>query len=412
MQSLDLLCMGQEDWDDVWRRNQHLLAGLARAGRTRRILFVEPPCDLSHALRSGKLFSAFSGQRNKLRQALGGARPEREITGLWLLTPFKLLPNSVPLLHRVNQWWERLQVGAALRALGMRRPVLWTQNPEAAHWLAFPDRSLSIYDATDDWSAMHGPARWVELVRRGQEQLARNSDLVLACSPYLNEKWARVNAKTHLLPNGVNVAHFERAGRLPLPPDVAALPRPVLGYIGTLHDERIDVDLVTGVAGARPDWQFLFIGPNLLSGASLARLKPLANVHLIGPRPYRDLPAYMGAFDVCILPHRVTLFTESLDPIKLYEYLASGLPIVSTSVGSVRDFVGDVSLAGDPGQFVAQVEAALTKDDEVARRRRRDLAQGSSWNCRVAALQRILQGSLAGDGVMIADRTTVGASHQ
>ena len=108
----------------------------------------------------------------------------------------------------------------------------------------------------------------------------------------------------------------------------------------------------------------------------------------------------------------MTPFTESLDAIKLYECLAGGRPIVSTSVGSVRDCAREVSLAGDPGQFVAQVQAALTKDDEAARRRRRDLAQASSWDCRVAALQRILQDEMATAEAMVAERRAAGVRHQ
>ncbi len=379
----DILCIGQEDWDDIWRRNQFLLTGLAHAGAARRVLFVERPCDVTHGLRTRGLFHTGSRTRAKAALALKGARPCDDAPGLWLLTPFKLLPQSVPLLRRANEWLERAQVRRVLRQLHMRPDVLWTQNPEAAHWLATPDIGSAVYDATDDWSAMSGPRGWVDVVRRGQEQLASRADTVLACSQVLFDKWSRLNKRTYLVPNGVDVAHYANVGHLPLPTAVADLPRPVLGYTGTLHDERVDVDLVCRVAAARPSWQLVFIGPNLLGAASHRRLAALPNVRLLGPRSYGDLPASMGVFDVCIIPHRVTPFTESLNPIKIYEYLATGLPIVSTPVATVRELPDVVYLAHDATEFVASAEVALAERDDGRRARRRTLAKENSWQQRV-----------------------------
>lgn len=391
----DLLCIGQEDWDEIWRRNQFLLAGLAHAGETRRILFVERPCDVTHGLRTRGLLRSGSEQQAKLARALEGPRRGADAPGLWLLTPFKLLPNSLPASRRVNEWLERTQVSRALHKLGMRQDVLWTQNPGAAHWLAHSGAALTVYDATDDWSAMDGPAGWVEVVRRGQEALAYRADVVLACSQALFDKWSRLNAHTHLVPNGVDVAHFARVGQAPLPADVAHITGPVLGYTGTLHDERVDVELIYRVASERPDWRLVFVGPDYLSAPSRTRLAALPNVHLLGPRSYEELPAYMGLFDVCIIPHRVTPFTESLNPIKIYEYLATGLPIVSTPVATVRDLPDVVYLARDAAQFVARAADALAERDEDRRAKRRRLAEQNSWQRRVDAVILALNGRFA-----------------
>ncbi|GAC1429133.1 MAG: hypothetical protein NVSMB65_02460 [Chloroflexota bacterium] len=387
----DLVCIGQEDWDEIWRRNQFLVAGLARVGATHRTLFVEQPCDVTYALRTGALFAAGSAQRRKLALALKGPRACADAPGLWLLTPVKLLPNSMPLPRDANQRLERLQVRRAMGMLRMRRPLFWTQNPEAAHWVARLDAALTIYDATDDWSLLDGPRGWLEVVRGGQEQLARGTDVVLACSAALCAKWRVLNANTHLIPNGVDGARFGHVGHLSLPPEVARLSRPVLGYTGTLHDERVDVDLICRVAAARPDWQLVFIGPDMLTPASRARLGSCPNIRLLGPRPYHALPAYMSAFCVCLLPHRVTPFTESLNPIKIYEYLATGLPTVSTPVATARDFGDVIYLADTPEAFIAQVECALAEADGLLRQRRRARARASSREERVAALCQILR---------------------
>ncbi len=403
--SRDLLCIGQKDWDEVWNVNQFLLAGLAQGGVTRRTLYVEPACDVTYGLRAREFFRARSRQRMRLQAALRGARPSSHAPGLWLFTPFKLLPNSIPALRTVNEWLERAQVKAAARGLRMKRPLFWTQNPESAHWLTHVDAALTIYHATDDWSLMVSPRRWVDVVRRGQEELARRAQLVFTSSPTLQAKWSAVNPDTHPLPNGVDVAHFARVGHAPPPEDIARLPHPILGYTGTVQEERVDVELVYRVAAARPDWTLVFVGPNYLKSAALDRLSGLPNVRLLGPRPYGGLPAYMSAFDVCIIPHCVTPFTESLDPIKIYEYLATGLPIVSTPVARVRDFADAVYLARDAVGFIRQVEAALGEDSSpeqsgLLKKRRRALAEDNSWADRVTTTRRLIADRLAsiGDG--------------
>ena len=136
----------------------------------------------------------------------------------------------------------------------------------------------------------------------------------------------------YLIPNGVDAQHYRTV--LDTPPDPAAQQwlRPVLGYTGSIHPDRVDVDLVEAISGRLEQGTILLVGPNMLPAADQERLRHCGNVVLTGPTPYSDLPKAMRAFDVCITPHRVTPFTESLNPIKLWEYLAAGKPIVSTPV--------------------------------------------------------------------------------
>lgn len=384
-----IVCIGQEDWDQIWRRNQFLLAGLAREGLSGRILFVERACDLTHALRSGEVIRRDSVQRRKMREALRGPWRSDDAPDLWLLTPWKLFPASVAPLRRMQEALDRIQVRRALARLGMRRAWLWTQNPEAAHFVdTFRDRT--IYDATDDWSQLAGPKAWRRRVAAGQERLAREARAVLACSPHLYRKWSAVNPRTRLVLNGVDIEHFRRTLLAGAPSDVAVLARPILGYTGTVHEERIDVDLVCEVAAARPHWQLVFVGPIMLASEARSRVQRLRNVHLLGPRPYTDLPRIMGAFDVCILPHRVTAFTESLNPIKLYEYLATGLPIVATPVATVRDMPALIYLARTAGEFVVQAEAALAERNPERRRERAYRAEQNAWTLRVRDVARAM----------------------
>ncbi len=158
----------------------------------------------------------------------------------------------------------------------------------------------------------------------------------------------------------------------PLPPAAADWPRPVLGYTGTIHPDRVDVASGRCAGAAHlPQGTVALVGPNFLTGEDQAAAGRCANVVLTGPVPYAELPEYMRAFDVCITPHRVTPFTESLNPIKLWEYLAAGKPIVATDVAGFRDYPQFVRIAPDADGFAAgRVGKALGESRAAAEARR------------------------------------------
>lgn len=255
-----------------------------------------------------------------------------------------------------------------------------------------------VYDVTDDWSAAGGAAAWLERVRRDDAAMSEAADAVVVCSAALAEaREATCAGKLHVVPNGVDLGHFQEVDTVGVHPEVAAIPGPRLGYSGTAHPDRLDVGLVEAVAKARPGWSWLFVGPSHLRAADRARLD-LPNVHFLGPRAYAELPGFLAGVDVCLTPHRVTNFTESLNPIKLWEYLAVGRPIVSTAVAGFRAFGGGggepgglVRLAGDAAAWVSAVEAALAEGPEkTAARRARVATEG--WSARVDRLEAILRG--------------------
>jgi glycosyltransferase involved in cell wall biosynthesis len=183
-----------------------------------------------------------------------------------------------------------------------------------------------------------------------------------------------------LIPNGVDVEHFRRPRARP-----KDLPRsPVAVYVGSLHDSRVDVELVVDVARALPTVNLVFVGPNSLSAASQAALEGLSNVFLVGPRRYDDVPAYLQHADVVIVPHRISPFTESLDPIKAYECLAVGTPTVATRVAGFRDHDGQLHIV-DREAFAARVATLLSAKAPVTRPN-----DPPSWEERALEFERAL----------------------
>ena len=337
MRSAELVVCSLEPWDDVWRRNQLLVDGLLRRNPGLRVLFVEPPTDLVGCVRN----RAFP-QGPVLRRIGDTGR-------LWGLRPVKALPRSAgPWADRLLGWEARV----AARRLHFARPLLWVNDLSYA-WLARSSRWPSVYDITDDWLLEPGLADHEQARRRHlDDDLLRTVSEVVVCSPALARSRSAARP-VNLIPNGVDLAHFTTARQRPadLPPAPVAL------YVGTLHDERVDVDLVAALASGLPGLNVVLVGPDALTPESHARLAAIG-VKLLGPRPYADVPAYLQHADVVIVPHKVTPFTESLDPIKAYECLAVGRPVVATEVAGFRE-LGEPVRAVPPDRFVAEVAGRI-----------------------------------------------------
>ena len=375
-----------ENWDDVWRRNQFLCAGLARRFPGIKILFVGLPRNVTNDLRHGRM------------PPLGAAESAVPgLPGITLTRPLKLLPDTLGWGRRLNEALFRAGVARAARRLGMRSPTLWLNPHSAVHMAGKMGESAVIYDITDDWTTLtQSPA----LAKRtiGQDAaLCRRADAVIVCSERLYEMKRGLAKHLHLIPNGVDAGHYtavlDGTGPLPFPADGWA--NPVLGYTGTVHPDRVDVSLVESLARRFPAGTIALVGPNLLAGEDRQRLAACGNVALTGPVPYAHIPDTMRAFDVCITPHRMTAFTESLNPIKLWEYLAAGKPIVATDVAGFRDYPQFVHLASDADSFGRAVEDALSEQDSTAGEGRRAEARRHSWEARLDQVAELLAGKPA-----------------
>jgi teichuronic acid biosynthesis glycosyltransferase TuaH len=360
----DLVVCSLEPWDDVWRRNQFLVDGLLRRDPELRVLFVEPPSDLVHGVLHGRLPT--------------DPRLRRVRDRLWALQPLKPLPR------RAGPWADRAlvaQVRRATRHLGFAQPTLWVNDSTYAP-LAQETGWPTLYDVTDDWLLTQASPR--EHARRQllEEEMLRIAGEVVVCSPALVESRGR-SRRVSLVPNGVDVEHF----RLPRPRPADLPPAPTAVYVGTLHDERLDVPLVEELARSSR-FTVVLVGPDALSVAS-NRLLRLAGARLLGPRAYADVPAYLQHADVVIVPHLVSPFTESLDPIKAYECLAAGRPTIATPVAGFRGLEGTISIA-PRAAFLVAVERALAEGCEAW-----PVPDGIDWEARVAAFEALLPRSAA-----------------
>jgi glycosyltransferase involved in cell wall biosynthesis len=258
---------------------------------------------------------------------------------------------------------------------------------------------------TDDWISFDQPLALRERTRAQDAALCQRADATIVCSQRLYEmKLPLAGAgRVHLIPNGVDATHYERVldSMDPLPAMSAKWSRPVFGYTGTVHADRVDVDLVEQLARKLQAGSIVLVGPNHLSEAQNDRLSSTGRVFITGPVRYREVPEVMRAFDVCIVPHRITAFTESLNPIKLWEYLAAGKPIVSTNIAGFRDYPQFVVLADDAAEFHAGMHEALAEPIDRQGQRRAE-AKRHSWGVRVNAIEAIIDSVVGNEGDAVA----------
>ncbi|PJI94105.1 glycosyltransferase [Luteimicrobium subarcticum] len=341
-----LVVTSLEAWDDVWRRNQHLVARLLRHDPELTVLFVEPAVDATHEMRRERRIRRGAGLRNgPMLKGVAGSR-------LWLYQPTKLLPR------RVDPGYDARRARAILRAaeaVGARRPVIWINDPSTA---ALLDAGLpTLYDITDDWTAASRSKNELTKTIAYEETLLERAAEVVVCSPHLASLKGRTRA-VHLVTNGVDLAAYE--ADQPRPRDLP--PGPVALYVGTLHEDRLDVELVCRTARQiGGSGSLVLLGPDALEESSRSALVD-AGVVLLGRRPHLAVPAYLQQADVLVVPHVVDAFTESLDPIKLYEYLAAGRHVVATPVAGFRDLDPDRATIADRARFADAVLAALEQD--------------------------------------------------
>jgi glycosyltransferase involved in cell wall biosynthesis len=249
-----------------------------------------------------------------------------------------------------------------------------------------------LYYVDDD----HGAKKGIDEAsfRAAEERFARRADVVLASAPELAERMRTHNANVHEAFNVADTAAFATAlDDGPVDAAVAALPGPRIVFVGAIIASKIDIPLVRAVSSRRPGWSFAFVGP-IGPGdptTNVEGLKGLPNVHLLGHRPYERLPEVLRAGAVAIMPYHVDGEMRSVFPMKTYEYLAAGLPVVSTALPALAD-VDEVTKvpAGDAEAFVAAIEAALAADSPAARRERSAGVQGHSWASRLGLLGDVL----------------------
>jgi glycosyltransferase involved in cell wall biosynthesis len=372
----DVLFFGAVDWSHTWQRPQQIASRLAAQGR---VVYVDPI-----GLRRARLSDV---PRLARRLQAVDALPVTASAGVSVISGHAATLASG--LRAPAEWTARLIVPTVRRALRdaqIERPVIWVGTPSPAVVAALdllPSR-LIVYDCLDAVAQFHPGLSEVE---GAESVLAQRADVVWATTPELEARMRRWNPRTVLVPNAADYDHFSpKVPRDEIPAELRALPRPVIGYVGEVA-AWFDTDLVRRLALRHPDWSIVLVGP---ATAEARRALPEANVHFLGRRPYSVLPRYLAGFDCCLIPFRASPLTAAVSPIKLYEYLAAGKPVVSTPLPSVLPFAKEVLVAADQRFLEGVEEAVASTQDAGAVEARRRRARANTWDHRIARILEAL----------------------
>jgi UDP-galactopyranose mutase len=360
----DLLCFSHLRWDFVYQRPQHLLS---RCARERRVFFLEEPVFDAHV----------------------PALEIREREGVKVVIPH-LPPDGPPVA--VNVLLGDL-VAELLRQEEIHQYVLWYYTPMALAFTRQLQPLAVIYDCMDELAAFKGAPT---ALRELEWELFELADHVFTGGQSLYEAKCQQHPHVHAFPSSVDVAHFAKARSSQFdPPDQSAIPHPRLGFFGVI-DERMNLGLLAHLAELRPDWQLVMIGP--VVKIDPAELPQRDNLHYLGGKTYAELPAYLGGWEVALLPFALNEATRFISPTKTPEYLAAGKPVISTSIRDViRPYgeLGLVRIADTAEQFIKAVEALLTENAPARIKRSDEFLARMSWDRTWAQMSQLLDETVA-----------------
>ena len=382
VRSLDVVCLSHLRWNFVYQRPQHLLS---RCALTRRVHYVEEPL-------------IEPGARPHLRTS--------ESEGVNVLVP--VLPDGLSTAEMTAE--QRSLLDAYLHAAGVGDYLLWYYTPMALQFTAHLSPRAVIYDCMDELAAFKGAPAAITML---EADLLGRASLVFTGGQSLYEAKKHQHRNIHPFPSSVDVTHFAQARQpLPDPVDQSSIGHPRLGFFGVI-DERFDIALLNDVAGARPNWQFVMIGPVVkIDPATLPR-RP--NIHYLGGKPYSELPQYIAGWDVALMPFARNESTRFISPTKTPEYMAAGKPVVSTSIRDVVRPYGDrglVRIADDADAFVAACEAAMAEDAAVRLSRFDAYLSRMSWDRTWTRMQALINDALLASGPSRAPTVLLPAVHR
>jgi glycosyltransferase involved in cell wall biosynthesis len=374
LEGRDIVCVGFADWDaDLWTNQQHLMSRLARSNR---VLFVE-----SLGLRRPQL--AGRDMKRIVKRLRAGLRGPRAVDGLHVISPLVLPFHGSATVRKLNHRLLGALVRRAARKLDMHSPILWAYVPQAETLLDVLTPGLVVYHCVDDIAAQ--PGIDAAGFRAAERRFAARADLVLASAPALAERMGELASNVIYAPNVADTDLFATAlDPGPVDPALAELAHPLIVFTGAVVTTKLDVGLLVALARARPRWSFALVGP---VGAGdprtdVSALTAEPNMHLLGGRSYKQLPSVLRSADIGLIPYARNQLTDSIFPMKVYEYLAAGLPVIATPLPALAG-VEEVATAPDADGMAKLIDEALSKDSREHSRERSRKAAASSWDLRI-----------------------------
>lgn len=383
----DILCLSSAHWDSHMSTMQQTMKRLARSNR---VLYINRPISI---------LSSFSGNeevpvRRQISEMM--SQPQERSANLFVATS----PIVVPL--RYTKFSERINYHILIRwlrktarSLGMKPSIVWTYLPESSLIVENVKKRLSVYHCVDDHCALGIWWNDETLIRRRETELLKKIDLVFATSDNLHRKQSALNKNCFFIPNGAEYSLFSKVVKddIPLPPDIQKIKKPIIGYIGTFNADRLEVEWLEHAA-THSDYSYVFIGKEVNCSLDMTIFKNFKNIYFLGFKEQSCLPGYLKAIDVCIMPYANSTNNLSVFPLKIFEYMAAGKPIVSRQINELRRYGKYLSLVNNKEDFLNAINKELSCDNKDKVIERMNYAKANSWDVRVEEMSRIVENNI------------------
>lgn len=388
-QKYNLINFGYNPWSPFWKRNQTIVHLLSQAGLFNEALFINKEVWVSNLL-----FNMRSECKIPQKYNWSAIWPRKVTERITVYTPLKL-----PFESKNNPLtvFNKKITRTFMEKRTLKPAVVIVNNPckaimEYQQW--FKDKDIVwVFDWSDDFREFTSNEAEKKEVDRLCEHFIRSSQLVLTVNNNLEERARKINPNSHVIANATNYFAFEQAVGSEVPEPLRRFDphRPLIGYVGWLNSLRLDAELIEYLACSKPSWEFVYLGPKSDPNPLGSRVHELKNVHILEAVPYPQMIRYLKAFSCCILPNRLNAHTRGNDPLKLYDYLASGKPVVSTPTAGTEGYKDLIAIESQKEDFLNAVEEGMAANSEAASERRVRIARDNSWGERIKDVISLLR---------------------
>lgn len=375
---MNIVCVSPAPWDyPIWTNRQHIMERIAKR---HKVIYVFQP-----------VFFRSSIKRNvSLKETKKISMLKKINDNLWTYTPFVIPCSNRSLnLHRINVEISSVFLKKILSRLGFKNYLLWFYDPEGVTYLDYLNPKLTCYDCVDEYSTMpyyNSSKKRKERLNLLENELIKKCDLVFTTALNLYKQKKRLNPKTYLVENVGDFYHFNKVAKeqFKTPIDILEIPSPRIGFVGALDDYKVDYELLEYLAVKKPNWSIVLIGSKMSSKESRCASKN--NIFYLGRKDYEKLPQYMSHLDACIIPYKINDYTKHVFPIKFFEFLSTGKPVITTALPALKKYSGTVRIASSYNEFIQAIESSLCYDSEDLKEKRLNLARNNTWEHRTEKL--------------------------
>lgn len=381
----NIICFGTADWNNPYRTNQHHI--MDRLSRKNRILFIESLGLRQPVVQKKDLLRIMA----RLLKGIKGVK--RISKNFFIFSPLVLPLHKYRLIRVFNNILLKFVLKIVIAKYKFKNNIIWSYTPIIINNRKLLNGHLIIYHCVDELSA--NPLI-PKVIKKIEEEFIQNSvDLVFVTSKSLFDSKLKFSNKVYYFPNVTDFKHFNKATKKnkEIPNDMKNIKKPIAGFIGAISEYKLDFALIKYIAEKMDNISFVFIGPvgEGEKAVDLNDVFKLENTYFLGSKPYDNLPDYLSEFDVALLPNKINKYTQNMFPMKFFEYLAAGKPVVATELPSLKDFNEYFYEAPNKENFLLKLKMALDKETPDKINKRIRVASQYNWEKRISDMSEIIE---------------------